>query len=634
MCFANVGIVNAVEPNDKNISSEENIKSEFENDDVVSGEEKEGDSINENDSDEFINEQTDESEDSLENANGESTNESIPSTGSDENLEQETSEFENESSEDEQNDSPIYTGIGTRGMRWEIYGSGLMKIGGGSWSRLETNWSDHSSMINEIEITEEITPNPTDGFSSMFSGLNHLKSISGLELLLTKDAVSFDSMFKGCKELESIDLSSFNTVNATNMRSMFSQCSALTSLDLSTFTTDNVLYFQDMFSLSGSLKTLRITNFNTSSAVSMNSMFDYCQNLEFVDLSFFDTSNVTDMGFMFNYCVSLKQLDLSNFNTAKVRRMNYMFSNTWNLETINLSSFNVENVTDFRYLLSDSRSLKYLDLTNFMNSKVLDSTAAFSNMNKLEKLLIPNWVNSSKDQDIFKGSPITEIRVGDKFKFNILMRLRELPIDHVWVNEEKEEFSTNQLIDYHGQNKESTYHVEQQYTLTFNTMGGTNISEQKKIGGKLWDIPEYPEKNGLIFDYWSYDIDGEERYDFSTVIEESLTLYANYKAAYIITIPEKWNLNEEKVIKVSAENYLEDKELSIVIDSEISLRNISDENIVIKKHLNFENKSSPNTILEVNGIGTQENKIVVESSSEAEPAGKYEGVISFKTYYK
>ena len=42
-------------------------------------------------------------------------------------------------------------------------------------------------------------------------------------------------MFKYCKSLTNLDLSSFNTTNVTNMSHMFYRCESLTNLDLSSF---------------------------------------------------------------------------------------------------------------------------------------------------------------------------------------------------------------------------------------------------------------------------------------------------------------------------------------------------------------------------------------------------------------
>ena len=50
-------------------------------------------------------------------------------------------------------------------------------------------------------------------------------------------------MFSNCRNLQSIDLSSFNTQNVTNMSYMFHNCKNLQSIDLSSFNTKINLYF-------------------------------------------------------------------------------------------------------------------------------------------------------------------------------------------------------------------------------------------------------------------------------------------------------------------------------------------------------------------------------------------------------
>ena len=99
-----------------------------------------------------------------------------------------------------------------------------------------------------------------------------------------------------------------NTSNVTNMASMFSGCTNLTSLDVSSF--------------------------NTSKVTSMNSMFHICTNLTSLDLSSFDTSKVTYMGSMFGGCKQLNTLNLSGWNTSNILNMNGMFGNCTALNTI------------------------------------------------------------------------------------------------------------------------------------------------------------------------------------------------------------------------------------------------------------------------------------------------------------
>ena len=58
---------------------------------------------------------------------------------------------------------------------------------------------------------------------------------------------SMDAMFYGCSSLTNIDLSNFNTQNATNMRGMFYGCNSLTNIDLSYFNTQNINNMNNMF---------------------------------------------------------------------------------------------------------------------------------------------------------------------------------------------------------------------------------------------------------------------------------------------------------------------------------------------------------------------------------------------------
>ena len=96
--------------------------------------------------------------------------------------------------------------------------------------------------------------------------------------------------------ITSIDFGeNFNTANVTNMSSMFYGCYNLTSLNLS--------------------------NFNTANVRDMDGMFWGCTSLTGLDLSNFNTENVIYMGFMFDSCISLTSLNLSSFNTSNVTNM-------------------------------------------------------------------------------------------------------------------------------------------------------------------------------------------------------------------------------------------------------------------------------------------------------------------------
>ena len=55
-------------------------------------------------------------------------------------------------------------------------------------------------------------------------------------------------MFTGCSSLTSLDLSSFDTANATTIGSLFNDCSSLETIKVSDkFVVDQVTYTSDMF---------------------------------------------------------------------------------------------------------------------------------------------------------------------------------------------------------------------------------------------------------------------------------------------------------------------------------------------------------------------------------------------------
>ncbi len=179
-----------------------------------------------------------------------------------------------------------------------------------------------------------------------FYEMENLTSITGLNYLNTSEVTNMLGMFWDCKNLTSLDLSSFNTANVTDMRFMFNKCENLTSLDVSSFNTANVTDMFVMFWDCKNLTSLDVSSFNTSNVTDMSGMFQGCSSLTSLNVSSFDTRNVTNMRFMFNQCENLTSLDLSSFNTANVTNMKNMFENCDELKTITVgSTWSTEAVT-------------------------------------------------------------------------------------------------------------------------------------------------------------------------------------------------------------------------------------------------------------------------------------------------
>ena len=147
----------------------------------------------------------------------------------------------------------------------------------------------------------------------------------------TSNVTDMDSVFKGCKVLKSLDVSSFDTSKVTDMGYMFQNCSKITYLNLS--------------------------NFNTSNVKDMNSMFEGCNSLTSLDVSSFDTSKVTDMGYMFDVCKSLTSLDLSGWNMSNVTNTTDMFYACPNLSTIRMASCNQTTINKIKVVKPSSATI-------------------------------------------------------------------------------------------------------------------------------------------------------------------------------------------------------------------------------------------------------------------------------------
>jgi len=121
-----------------------------------------------------------------------------------------------------------------------------------------------------------------------------------IEYLFNGILTKTDFIFYGCKSLQNINLSNFNTQNVNNMSYMFCGCK--------------------------SVKNINLSNFNTQNVSNMSYMFSGCNSLSNIDLSNFNTQNVKDMSYMFSGCNSLKKINLSNFNTQNMNNICFMFS--------------------------------------------------------------------------------------------------------------------------------------------------------------------------------------------------------------------------------------------------------------------------------------------------------------------
>ena len=105
---------------------------------------------------------------------------------------------------------------------------------------------DYVINLVSVKFTDEFKNNKIFSTSSLFAGCSNLTSID-ISNLNTEYVRNMDSMFSNCEKMNSINLSNFNTKNVTSMQRMFIGCSSLTSIDLSKFDTSKVTRIEGMF---------------------------------------------------------------------------------------------------------------------------------------------------------------------------------------------------------------------------------------------------------------------------------------------------------------------------------------------------------------------------------------------------
>ncbi|EKQ3613677.1 BspA family leucine-rich repeat surface protein [Enterococcus faecalis] len=403
---------------------------------------------------------------------------------------------EKEEIEDQETDNK--TKVGTLTGSYENDGTwtfnqenGLLVLSGGTLSASigADSWLKKIKKTDVLEI-EVMNAVGAKDLSALFSDYNKTMKIT-FDQFDTSQVTDMSRMFIWNSKLEELDVSCFNTSQVTNMSQMFTY-TAIKELDVSNFNTSQVTNMSGMFgTMSGSMKETSISkiifgdSFDTSQVTDMSHMFSYTINLQELDLNGFDTGKVTNMEGMF-WRSRFKQLDLSNFDTSKVTTMDYMFGECSNLTDLDLSIFDTSQVT------------------NMFNM--------FDRMNNLTKLTL------GAETKILKGSG-----------------LRKLQENTFWHGEYAGNLlnATDELIEYHNAlNEINTYTIinkgEESLALTFDTVGGSEISPIETKFGGTWVAPTAPTKKGYIFEGWYTDTEYTKEFDFGRVAIEPLTVYAKW----------------------------------------------------------------------------------------------------------
>ena len=334
---------------------------------------------------------------------------------------------------------------------WEIDSSGTLDIGGGTGYSLvqagDAPWYRYRESIKNIRFTgmadvpqggrlsymfcgcgnavgidlTGLVTGSAEAVNGMFHSCSSLRDIRFGDTFYTGRARNMSRMFFGCRDLEKLDISFFDTSAAADMSSMFEGCENLKELDLSSFDTGSLISMSRMFGSCRSLRKLEISGFRTSSVTGMSGLFAGCEALEELDLSGLDTSNVINMISMFSSCSSLRSLDLSGFSTGRVTDMSWMFCGCSGLEALDISSFDTSGVTDMSCMFFNCRRLEKIDVSGFDVSSAVNMDNMFMYCSSLKCLDLSGFdtVDTANMKDMFKGcEALSSVTTGERFDFH------------------------------------------------------------------------------------------------------------------------------------------------------------------------------------------------------------------------
>ena len=216
-------------------------------------------------------------------------------------------------------------------------------------------------------------------------------------------------MFRGCGNIISIDLSSFDSSEVIDMKQMFSICSGLKEVNLKNLNVAKVKDMSYMFNKCFEIEKITIpSSFDTQNVENMSFMFHFCQFLK--EISFpasFKTNKVRAMIGMFGKCYNLKQLDLKNFDTGAVTNMSFMFDQCRNLEELLIikSRFKTNAVENMGHMFNECNKLKLIDLSNFNTEKNQFFCSMFENCSQLKTLDLSHFTVSrgANIENMFEG---------------------------------------------------------------------------------------------------------------------------------------------------------------------------------------------------------------------------------------
>ena len=283
-----------------------------------------------------------------------------------------------------------------------------------------------------------------------------------IKIIFIKKIQNLSYLFRGCDNIISIDLSSFDTSECTNMKYMFGKCFFLKEINLSNLNTSNVIDMSYMFNGCKKLENIEFPNsFNIQKVEDMSFMFHQCFSLSSIKFpSSFSKNNLKNICYLFAKCYKLTKADLSNLKTENVKDMSFMFDDCVKLETllIDPDKFITKKVTSMCNMFENCNKLKSIDLTSFDAGNVNFANSMFKECHQLEEIDLSKMKISEKANishmfnkcESLKKINLSSFCITDKNimnnMFDNLENIKEIIVNKSNINEFKRKFEDIEAI--------------------------------------------------------------------------------------------------------------------------------------------------------------------------------------------
>ena len=273
-----------------------------------------------------------------------------------------------------------------------------------------------------------------------------------------------------------------------------------------------------------------LETWNTSGVTNMWSMFYKAYNIKHLDLSNWDTSNVTNMGAMFYWMSWLVELDLDSFDTSSLENTDSMFYNTSNLKTIYVSDkFTTNSITNSWNMFFWATSIEWWNRTTYDANHINAEYAKIDKpwtlwyfTNILDK---PYNITYNLDGWIISWEK-TIYTQRDTFTLKSPIKTWYTFLWWTWSNGDSPEALVNILSWTFSWDLVFNANWEiNQYTITFDTDGWTEIAQIKQDYNTEVTAPDDPIKTWYSFTSWD-------------------KIIPNKMPAEDITITAQWEINQ------------------------------------------------------------------------------------------